>query len=125
LKKYIGDYLSSGEKENLESVIEDLAKMLRSFVNCRMYTFVDKLANAASKEVILSTIYEALRVAKSAVDSGRPLCEKNGVSIRAYVAKESSVKVLMEILDEDLEKGLEFVKKISVRSLSFPERGGG
>ena len=103
-----------------EEVVEDLAGMLRKFVLCQMYTFVDKLANATGKEVVQSTLYEALRIARSAYDADRSLCEGEGFKVTPYVARESTISYILTLLDRDPVRGLELVKRAAVKALSFP-----
>jgi len=111
-----------GEHE-IESIIDDIANMINRFVRAGRYTFADKLANATSKEIIEMTLYEALRISRSTLESGGTLDE----NVKPYVASEDSIKKLLAILDEDLEKGIDIVRKIAIRALTFPskkEKGG-
>jgi len=119
-----GGSLSEGverrvEEVEIEEAVKELAKMFSRFVRARMYTFVDRLANATSKEVVLSTVYEALRISRSAKDVGRPLYEGEGVRVDPYVVKEEYVDVLLKKLDEDLVGGLELVRRIAVKALAY------
>lgn len=107
----------SSEKE-FEEVISDIVNMISRFVRAGMYTFADKLANATNKEIVEVTLYEALRISRSALEAGRTLDE----NVPPYVAKEESVKKLLELLDDNLEKGLEVVRRIAIRSLAFPSK---
>ena len=102
---------------DLEKVSDDLVKMLQRFVWCRMYSVVDRLANATSKEVIAQTLYEALRISRSARDAGRSLCEDSR-RVGPYVASEESIKAVLELLDKDLQAGLEFVRKMAILALT-------
>ena len=110
---------SAEEKNELKSAIKDLAEMFSRFARARMYTFVDRLANATGKEVVLATIYEALRISRSAKEAGRALYEDEKTRVEPYVAKEESVDVILKKLDEDLIEGLELVKKIAVKALAY------
>ena len=101
----------------LSSEFDDIVNMLRNFVRCNMYSIVDRLANATGKEVVQTTLYEALRIARSAEATGE-LCE----GVKPYIAREDSIKVILEELDEDLVKGLELVRKIAIRALTFPSK---
>ena len=105
-------------EEMLRKAIEDVAEMLRRFVRARQYSFVDRLANAAGKEVVSATLYEALRISESTLKAGRTLDE----NVRPYVASESSVKLLLDLLDLDLVSGLEAVKRCAVLALTYPAR---
>jgi CRISPR type I-A-associated protein Csa5 len=118
--------------ENLENeirgAVEDIAKMLSRFVWARQYSFVDRIANAASKETVSITLYEALRISKSTLDAGQTLDE----NIRPYIAREESVKLLLNLLDVDLVSGLEIVRRAAILALSWrssekdsSEKGGG
>jgi flavin-binding protein dodecin len=118
--------------ENLENeirgAVEDIAKMLSRFVWARQYSFVDRIANAASKETVSITLYEALRISKSTLDAGQTLDE----NIRPYIASEESVKFLLNLLDVDLVSGLEIVRRAAILALSWRssekdsgEKGGG
>lgn len=106
----------------VEDVVKEIARMINAFVRCRMYSFADRLANAASKEVVEAALYEALRVARSAQDAGRPLCEDGQRRVMPYVASEESVKFVLDLLDKDLVGGLELVRKIAIRAVAFPGR---
>ena len=107
----------SSEKE-FEEVVSDIVNMISRFVRAGMYTFADKLANATNKEIVEVTLYEALRISRSALEAGRTLDE----NVPPYVAKEESVRKLLELLDDNLEKGLEVVRRIAIRSLAFPSK---
>jgi len=104
------------------SQFNDIVDMLRRFVWCNMYAVVDRLANATGKEVVQSTLYEALRIARSSIESGRPLCTINDKEIRAYVASENSINNLLNELDKDLVGGLEIIRKIAIRALTYPTK---
>ena len=101
----------------MSSEFDDIVGMLRSFVRCNMYSVVDRLANATGKEVVQAALYEALRIARSAEATGE-LCE----GVRPYIAREDSIRALLEELDKDLVKGLELVRKIAIRALTFPPK---
>jgi CRISPR type I-A-associated protein Csa5 len=105
-------------EEMLRKAIEDVAEMLRRFVRARQYSFVDRLANAAGKEVVSAMLYEALRISESTLKAGRTLDE----NVRPYVASESSIKLLLDLLDLDLVSGLEAVKRCAVLALTYPAR---
>ena len=111
--------MSEEVKEKQEEFIEDISRMIRAFVRCRLPSFADRLANATGKEVVETTLYEALRISRSAKDSGRPLCEDER-SVSPYVAREESIKWLLSELDRDLVKGLEIVRRIAIRALALP-----
>ncbi len=121
---------SPRESVGEEEVIEELSKMLRPFVDCEMYSVVDRLANATSKEAVESALYEALRASRAAL--GDKLCEKEieeresgetkRIRVRSYVPEEVFVNALLEELDRDLIRGLELVRKIVIRALAFPAR---
>jgi len=96
--------------------VADIAKMLKAFVRCEMYSVVDRLANATSKEAVEMALYEALRAARSASVEGRRLCE---AVERPYVASEEAISMLLEKLDEDLVSGLDLVRKIVLKALSM------
>lgn len=101
-------------------LVTDIAKMLKAFVMCEMYSVVDRLANATSKEAVEMALYEALRAARSASVEGRSLCEKrSGEKVRPYVASEEAISTLLKKLDEDLVSGLDLVRKIVLKALSM------
>jgi len=102
----------------IDEIVDDIANMINRFVRARMYSLADKLANATSKEIIEATLYEALRISRSTLESGGTLDE----NVRPYVAKENNIKKLLAILDEDLEKGIDIVRKIAIRALAFPSK---
>jgi len=104
------------EQQEIDPVT-DLAKMLKAFSRCEMYSIVDRLANATSKEAVEVALYEALRAARSAMEHGG-LCEEVP-SKAVWVASEESVKRLLEELDRDLVSGLELVRKIVLRALAM------
>lgn len=97
--------------------------MLKAFVMCEMYSVVDRLANATSKEAVEMALYEALRAARSASVEGRSLCEieRSGEKreVRPYVASEEAISTLLKKLDEDLVSGLDLVRKIVLKALSM------
>ncbi|WP_125672464.1 hypothetical protein [Candidatus Methanodesulfokora washburnensis] len=105
--------------ENVENeireAVEDVAKMLSRFIWARQYSFADRIANAAGKETVSTTLYEALRISKSTLDAGQTLDE----NVRPYVAKEESVKLLLNLLDVDLVSGLEIMRRATVLALSW------
>ena len=98
----------------VEDVVKEVARMLRGFVVCEMYSVVDRLANATSKEAVQEALYEALRAARAA--QGSELCEKT----EPYVASEEAVDYVLRKLDENLLEGLEIVRKIVIRALAMP-----
>jgi len=102
----------------LREAIEDVARMLGRFVWAGQYSFVDRLANAAGREVVSATLYEALRISESTRKAGRTLDE----NVRPYVAKEGSVRLLLDLLDVDLVSGLEVVKRAAILALTRRER---
>jgi len=102
----------------LREAVEDVAMMLSRFVRAGQYSFADRLANAAGREVVSATLYEALRISESTRKAGRTLDE----NVRPYVAKESSVKLLLDLLDVDLVSGLEVVKRAAILALAYKER---
>jgi len=106
-----------GGSEDLSHVIDDIAKMLRAFVICEMYSVIDRLANATSKEAVEAALYEALRASVSA-KKHHGLCDEVPRE-RVWIASESSISKLLEILDRDLVRGLEIVKKIVLKALSI------
>jgi len=122
----VGENLSSPTAfKGLEEAVEDLVKMLQRFAWCRMYSMIDRLANATSKEIVEQSLYEALRISRSAYDSRRPLCE-DGRTVGPYVAGEDSVKAILDLLDKDLQSGLELVRKVAILALTgYARRGGG
>jgi CRISPR type I-A-associated protein Csa5 len=103
---------------------DDIAKMLYAFVRCRMFSVVDKFANATSKVVVEQALYEALRISRAAYESSKgDLCEpEEGKVVKAYVAKEESVKWLQELLRQDIIRGLEVCREIASRALTFPAK---
>jgi len=104
-----------------EAIVEDIADMLRPFVRCEMYSVIDRLANATSKEVVEAALYEALRISRSALKSY--LCEiEENVRVSPYIAKEENIIKLLNELDRDLIKGLEMAKRIAIRALSWPQK---
>jgi hypothetical protein len=102
----------------LREAVEDVAEMLSRFVRAGQYSFADRLANAAGREVVSATLYEALRISESTRKAGRTLDE----NVVPYVAKESSVKLLLDLLDVDLVSGLEVVKRAAILALAYKER---
>ncbi len=99
--------------------ITDIAKMLKAFVRCEMYSIIDRLANATSKEAVEVALYEALRAARSASVARKELCKGEGdESVKPYVAREESISKLLEELDKDLIAGLDLVRKIVLKALS-------
>jgi hypothetical protein len=102
----------------LREAVEDVARMLSRFVWAGQYSFADRLANAAGREVVSATLYEALRISESTRKAGRTLDE----NVRPYVAKESNVKLLLDLLDADLVSGLEVVKRAAILALAYKER---
>jgi CRISPR type I-A-associated protein Csa5 len=91
--------------------------MLKAFVECEMYSIIDRLANATSREAVESSLYEALRASRSAKEHGG-LCE-DVKQERVWVASDESVTELLSILDKDLNQGLETVKRIVLKALSM------
>ncbi len=106
----------------LEQAVDDITRMIKTFVQARMYAFADRLANATGKEVVQATLYEALRIARSALDADRPLYEEDNYVVKPYVANEKSIQVVLSLLDRDLIQGLDVVRKIAIRALAFPIR---
>jgi hypothetical protein len=102
----------------LREAVEDVARMLSRFVWAGQYSFADRLANAAGREVVSATLYEALRISESTRKAGRTL---DG-NVEPYVAKESSVKLLLDLLDVDLVGGLEVVKRAAILALAYKGR---
>ena len=96
--------------------VSEIARMLKDFVRCEMYSVVDRLANATSKEAVETALYEALRAVRSASGEGRKLCE--GVE-KPYVAPEAAISKLLEELDRDLVSGLDMVRKIVLKALAW------
>jgi len=104
-------------EESAPDPVTDIARMLRAFARCEMYSVLDRLANATSKEAVEAALYEALRAARSARMHGG-LCE--GTPPEAvWVASEESVAKLLEELDRDLLSGLELVRRIVIRALAM------
>ena len=101
-------------------VVDELVRFLRPFVVCGMYSVVDRLANATGREAVVSALYEALRVARSAVSrEDRCLCSEDGVcKARAYVPRSEAIDYVVGRLDEDLVGGLEFIRRVVVRALA-------
>ncbi|MFZ8792557.1 MAG: hypothetical protein ACO2O2_01535 [Acidilobaceae archaeon] len=101
---------------------DDIVRMLHAFIRCRMFSIVDKLANATSKVVVEQALYEALRISRAAYESfDGSLCElEGGKAVKAYVAREESIRWLQELLRQDVIRGLEVCKEIASRALSFP-----
>ncbi len=105
-------------------IIDELSKMLRPFADCEMYSIIDRLANATSKEAVEAALYEALRASRAARDD--KLCEKprekahGGIPVKPYVPREEAVKGLLDKLDSNLIEGLELVRKIVIRALALP-----
>lgn len=102
------------EQVDEERYVSDLVDMIRRFVWCGLPSFADRLANATSKEVVEVTLYEALRISRSA---GEFLCQDER-TVRPHVAREESVKWLLRKLDEDLVAGLEIARRIAIRALA-------
>jgi len=97
--------------------ISDIVRMLKAFARCEMYSVIDRLANATSREAVEAALYEALRAARSARMHGG-LCDE--VSAEAvWLASEESIARLLEELDRDLLSGLELVRKIALRALAM------
>jgi len=119
LPRSVLDELAKRYGEDIEGkiaeAVEDVREMISRFVWAGMYSFADRLANAVGKEIVSATLYEALRISKSTRDSGGTLDE----NVRPHVAKESSVKLLLDILDLDLVSGLELVRRIAILSLAW------
>jgi len=105
-------------KDFLSEVIKDVSWMINCFVRVGMYSFADRLANAVGKEVVVATLYEALRISRSTLDSGGTLDENVG----PHVANEKHVSFILDLLDADLVAGLDLVKKIAVRALALPPK---
>jgi len=101
-------------EEMLREAVNDVSRMLRRFVRARQYSFADRLANAAGREAVAAALYESLRISDSTLRAGRTLDE----NVKPYVAKESSVKILLDLLDVDLVSGLEAVKRAAVLALA-------
>ncbi len=97
--------------------VSDIAKMLRAFARCEMYSVIDRLANAASKEAVEAALYEALRAARSAKEHGG-LCEMAPPE-SVWIARDESIAKLLEELDRDLPAGLDMVKRIVLRALAM------
>ncbi|RLF04091.1 MAG: hypothetical protein DRK00_07500, partial [Thermoprotei archaeon] len=97
-------------EDELNTAVEDVANMVRRFVWAGQYSFADRLANAASREAVTATLYEMLRISKSALDAGRTLDE----DVKPYVAREESVKLLLDLMDLDLIAGLEAARRAAV-----------
>jgi len=108
-------------EDSLTEAIEDVADMVRRFVRAGQYSFADRLANAASREAVSATIYEMLRISKSALDSGRTLDE----NVKPYVAREESVRALLELIDLDLVTGLEAARRAAILAVSWRTRESG
>ena len=90
--------------------INDVADMIRRFVWAERYTYADRLAYAASREVVSATLYEALRESESAFRSGRTL---DG-NVKPYTARRESVDLLLKLIDLDLLTGLEAVRRVAI-----------
>lgn len=104
----------------IDDVVDDIARMVRSFVRCNIFSIVDKLANATGKEVAEQALYEALRASRSAQQSGNVLCEvEQGKTIKPYIAREESIAQLLKLLDTNIVEGLDVCKKIAVKALSI------
>ena len=104
------------------SVSEDfrgVISMLRAFADCSMFSFIDKIANAASKEVVIEALKDAVRLSKSLYESGSEVCEReSGFKVRPYVPSEDEVSRILAKLDENLIEGLELSKKIAILALT-------
>ncbi len=110
--------MSSQSLSQVIEAVDDIAKMLRAFVVCEMYGVIDRLANATGKEAVEEALYEALRAARAASGEGRNLCKKNDKEIKPHLPSDRSVSEVLRLLDEDLLKGLDVVKKIVLKALS-------
>lgn len=98
-------------------LVSDLAKMLRAFARCEMYSIIDRLANATSKEAVEAALYEALRAVRSAKMHGG-LC-KEVPPEAVWIAGEESVAKLIEELEKDLLSGLQLVREVALRALAM------
>jgi len=98
-------------------LVLDIAKMLRAFARCEMYSVIDRLANATSKEAVEAALYESLRAARSAKEHGG-LC-RDAPPESIWIASDESIAKLLEELDKDLATGLDLVKKIVLRALAM------
>lgn len=82
------DELSSEELEALRSV----ARSLSYFARNRIYSYIDRLANAFSVSSVRQVLSEALRDLKSEKDRGEEV----------WLPKSSDVEVLLRLAEADL-----------------------
>ena len=97
--------------------VSDIAKMLRAFARCEMYSVIDRLANATSKEAVEAALYEALRASRSA-KKHRGLCDEVPPE-QVWIARDESISEILRKLDEDLHGGLDLVRKIVLKALAM------
>ncbi|MEM0495265.1 MAG: hypothetical protein QXU72_08405 [Thermofilum sp.] len=126
VRRSLAESLGIGEGEAERVVLEavsDVADMIRRFVWAERYTFADRLAYAASREVVSVTLYEALRESESAFRAGRTLDE----NVKPYTAKRESVDLLLRLIDLDPVTGLEVVRRVAILAMARVEakREGG
>ena len=96
------------------SDFKNIIKMFRRFADCRMYSVIDRLANATGKGAVYESLYEALRISISAQQRGAYLCEE--MKKPPYVPPLEEVEKLLSIKDVNLL--IELSKKIAIASIS-------
>ncbi|RLG82004.1 MAG: hypothetical protein DRO40_08670 [Thermoprotei archaeon] len=98
------------------SEFEDIINMLSRFSQCRMYSIIDRLANATSRGAIYTSLYEAVRMAEAAIQKeDRLLCDKPK-EVKAYVASREALMKLLNISDDRIL--VDIAKKIAIASLT-------
>ncbi len=100
---------------------EDIINMLSRFSQCRMYSIIDRLANATSRGAVYTSLYEAVRMAEAAVQrEDKLLCDRPR-EVKAYLAPRETIMKLLNISDDKIL--IEIAKKIAIASLTPRRRG--
>jgi len=86
---------------------EPIINLLRFFVERRQYSIVDRFANALSPEVIEMALYEAIRTAKSARDTGE----------KVELPDEDTIRAFINFVKSDIS----IAREVAIRSLSQPK----
>jgi len=95
---------------------QEIVWMLNKFAQCRMYSVIDRLANATGREAVYTSLYEALRMSIAAKQRGDGYLCNDELKVSAYVAPENVVKKLLDINDDRIL--VELAKKIAIASLT-------
>lgn len=94
--------------------LEPIVNLLRFFVEKRQYSIIDRFANALSPEVVEMALYEAIRTAKSARDTGEEVEIPDDETVRAFIgivksnitiAREAAIRALTQRRVEKGESG--------------------